>query len=288
MAWLRRWDEPVRSGSRRMIRRYTGDHLTEHRRLPGPLHLDCREREDRCGGIQTSVRYIGYECGGGSRFDPPFFPNHALNRLWKEDRPDPMKSLIRLDSPALAPARAFAKTVLGWINQVLHPTRRRRARRRVQALGSPRRILMVCTGNVCRSPYAEAWAKKREGEGDGLEFRSAGWMGPAGRVPPPDAMEVARAKGLDLDSHRSQLLSNELVAWADLLVVMERSHGRIARQEFGADDGRILLLGDLDPTLPRRREVLDPWGCAREVFEESFDRVDRCLNELFLLIGTGR
>lgn len=199
-----------------------------------------------------------------------------------------MMTLIRLDSPVLTPARAVGKTLLGLINQLLHPARRSRARRRLQALDGPRKILMVCTGNVCRSPYAEVRARGREGDGGEWEIRSVGWMGPSGRPPPAEAQEVARARGLELDGHRSQLLSNELVAWADLLVVMERSHARMVQKDFGADASRILLLGDLDPTLPRRRDVLDPWGRAREEYEETFDRIDRCLDEMFLLIGTGR
>ena len=198
-----------------------------------------------------------------------------------------MTNLISLDSPILVPARVLAKTVLGLVNQLLHPTRRYRARRRLRALGAPRKILMVCTGNVCRSPYAEVKAREREGDGPRWEVRSAGWMGPSGRSPPPEAVEVARARGLDLDGHRSQLLSEELVGWADLLLVMERGHAKICRDEFQADSRRILLLGDLDPDLPRRRGVPDPWGCSREDFEDAFDRIDRCLNELSLLTEPG-
>jgi protein-tyrosine phosphatase len=199
-----------------------------------------------------------------------------------------MKSPIHLNSSFLTPFRAFAKGILGLANQLLHPARRERARQRLRFLEAPRRILMVCTGNICRSPYAEVRAREREGDGEGFEVRSAGWMGPSGRLPPTDAIDTARARGLALDDHRSRLLSEELVAWADLLVVMERSQARVARDEFGADDGRILLLGDLDPTLPRRRDVPDPWGQAREDFEDVFDRIDRCLDELFLLIGADR
>ena len=200
-----------------------------------------------------------------------------------------MMTLIRLDSPVLTPARAAVRILLGLINQLLHPARRSRARRRLQALDGPRKILMVCTGNVCRSPYAEVRGRGREeGDGGGWEIRSAGWMGPSERPPPAEALEVARARGLELDGHRSQLLSKELVAWADLLVVMERSHARMVQKDFGAEASRILLLGDLDLTLPRGRDVLDPWGRAREEYEETFHRIDRCLDEMFLLIGAGR
>jgi protein-tyrosine-phosphatase len=198
-----------------------------------------------------------------------------------------MTNLISLDSPVLVPARVVAKTVLGLANQLLHPARRERARRRLRALGTPRKILMVCTGNVCRSPYAEVKARESGGDGPRWEVRSAGWMGPSGRSPPPEAVEVARARGLDLDGHRSQLLSEELVGWADLLLVMEGSHVKICRDEFRADGRRILLLGDLDPDLPRRREVPDPWGRPRGDFEDAFDRIDRCLNELSLLTEPG-
>jgi protein-tyrosine-phosphatase len=198
-----------------------------------------------------------------------------------------MKNLITLDSPILIPARVAAKVAFRLANQLLHPARCYRARRRLRAMGGPRKILIVCTGNVCRSPYAEV--KAREVDEDGLrwEVRSAGWMGPSGRAPPMEAVDVARERGLDLDGHRSQLLSEELVGWADLLLVMERGHAKICRDEFRADGRRILLLGDLDPDLPRRREVPDPWGLPRGDFEDAFDRIDRCLNELSLLTEPG-
>ena len=90
---------------------------------------------------------------------------------------------------------------------------------------------------------------------------------------------------MDLSEHQSQLLDEELVAWADLLVVMEGLQARIARERFGATVERTLLLGDLDPGSPTLRDIPDPLDCPKELFQESFDRIDRCLEELWQLLG---
>jgi protein-tyrosine-phosphatase len=109
-------------------------------------------------------------------------------------------------------------------------------------------------------------------------------MGPEGRLSPEEARNVAKARNLDLVEHRSQVLNPELIAWADLIVVMERNQGEIAMERHGADRARILLLGDLDPIRPTSRDIPDPENRPQAYFEEVFDRIDRCLVELGLLL----
>jgi protein-tyrosine phosphatase len=170
------------------------------------------------------------------------------------------------------------------LNQLLHPFRRGKALARVRALGRHRKILVVCTGNVCRSPYAEARLKEdAEMRGD-LEVDSAGWMGAGSRVPPAEALAVAEMRGVDMVGHESQALTRELVRWADLILVMEAGQRRIAMERFGATDSRVLLLGDLDPKLPLHRSILDPMDRSLEFFDASFARIDRCVEVLLTLI----
>lgn len=89
-----------------------------------------------------------------------------------------------------------------------------------------RRVLLVCTGNTCRSPMAEALLRA-EADARGLEeleVRSAGTMASPDSPASRGAIAAAGEAGLDLAGHRSTPLSDELLDWADLVVCMAPSH----------------------------------------------------------------
>jgi len=199
------------------------------------------------------------------------------------------------------------------MNRLLHPFRRWRLKSRLAERPGIRRILLLCLGNVCRSPYGAARlvqlaqdgssgedeggprvgatdrtpSNPRSGtrlaDGTKMEVRSAGLMG-FGNPSPETARGVAGQRGLDLDSHSSQLITPELVAWADLLVVMDPDQGEVLKGQFGASPDLIVILGDLDPALPGRRDIPDPIHGDEAFFTDTFARIDRCLEELFTLI----
>lgn len=77
------------------------------------------------------------------------------------------------------------------------------------------RVLFVCTGNSARSQMAEAWARARGG--DWLEARSAG-VTPA--TVHPHTITVMREVGIALDGHYSKPLTEELLAWADVVITV--------------------------------------------------------------------
>ncbi|MFH1763646.1 MAG: hypothetical protein ABIF09_05575 [Gemmatimonadota bacterium] len=145
------------------------------------------------------------------------------------------------------------------------------------------RILVLCLGNICRSPYGAGRLAGLAREGDSLTVRSAGLMGP-GRPSPDAARSAALRRGLDLGPHESQLLSAELADWADLFIVMSPHQARVLRKSFGISDSQIVLLGDLDPKPAGQREIPDPLDRSEDFFMETYDRMDRCLGELFALI----
>jgi hypothetical protein len=75
-----------------------------------------------------------------------------------------------------------------------------------------------------------------------------------------------------------------MLADAGLVVVMESEHRR-RMKVFGDGPGiSIVMLGDLDPGSPGRRDILDPWGQPDELFREAFDRIDRCVDRLLALL----
>jgi protein-tyrosine-phosphatase len=122
------------------------------------------------------------------------------------------------------------------------------------------------------------------GPESGLAVRSAGLIGP-GRPSPENAQSAARKLGLDLGDHRSAVVTREMTRWSELVVVMDAGQSRIMRTQFGADRARIVVLGDLDPIVPDRREIPDPVERPESEFLKSYERMDRCLHELFHLIN---
>jgi protein-tyrosine-phosphatase len=161
--------------------------------------------------------------------------------------------------------------------RLAHPLRLRAAVRRLSRRPPPQFVLVVCHGNICRSPYAAAFLRSRLPPL--VRVASAGFMGP-GRPCPDVAVEVAAARGLDLSGHRSQLLAPPEVYAADLIVVMDTTQRWGIRALFGRLGNDVLLLGDLDPEPIETREIRDPVEQPKEVFDLSYSRIERCVEEL--------
>lgn len=174
------------------------------------------------------------------------------------------------------------KQGLRWLRReperLCHPLRRRWAKRRVAELPSPQTVLVVCYGNICRSPYAAAKLRGllRERGNQLVRVDSAGFVGPH-RESPPEAIDAASARGFDLRRHRSRVISPESAQRAGLIVVMEPGQARDVHRRFGIPVERLLVLGDLDPEPIHTRLILDPVLKPRAVFVECYDRIDRCL-----------
>lgn len=125
-------------------------------------------------------------------------------------------------------------------------------------------ILVVCTGNACRSPIAagllkEAFKKKR------VIVTSAGTRAPVGSSPTKFAIEVAQELGVDISRHRARLLRPEMVEGADLVLVMEERHKEIVREMAPEAEVKTKFLGGY-PDI--KREIPDPIGHSIEVYRE--------------------
>jgi protein-tyrosine phosphatase len=142
----------------------------------------------------------------------------------------------------------------------------------------PRTIVVVCHGNICRSPVAALLLQQALGHA-GIRVESAGFMGP-NRPAPRDAVMVAARRGVDLTQHRSRLLVPDLVRSADLLVVMEPEQQRQVVERFGRLSRDVIVLGDLDPVAIETRTIRDPIEQGPEVFEASYARIERCVAAL--------
>lgn len=127
------------------------------------------------------------------------------------------------------------------------------------SVGRPRRILMVCLGNHCRSPFAAVVLASRGGSA--VDVRSAGlrakWVDQAAHA---DMIAAAAEHGFDLGEHRGVQVVPDLLAWADVVLAMDRAVLTELREHA---DGQVvaklaLYLEDAD--------VPDPFGQSYDAF----------------------
>jgi len=143
----------------------------------------------------------------------------------------------------------------------------------------PVRVLFVCTGNICRSPLAEAVFKglvKESGLDRRYEADSAGTHGyHEGDPADPRTIKVGAKHGLVVDSIARELRNADFTRF-DLLVAMDRGHLREMRARCPeALHDKLLLLPDYDPD-GVLKDVPDPYYGALSGFEDIYRILDRC------------
>lgn len=134
---------------------------------------------------------------------------------------------------------------------------RRRSSACLQAQ-APRRLLVMCYGNIYRSPFVAAWLGTRLPANQGFEVRSAGFHPVLARPSPPDYIRRVADLGIDLGPHRSRLVAPADLEWADVIVIMDRYNWE-RLQSFGSTVvGKIVWLGALAEGGPV--EIEDPYA----------------------------
>jgi len=134
----------------------------------------------------------------------------------------------------------------------------------------PSSILMVCTGNLCRSPFAAGYMQKclAEAQAD-VECFSRGLVALPGHGAPETARQVALEFDVDLSGHVAQPLLGADLDRAGLVLVMERGHRQHAAKLRPASIGKVFLLSQ-----PAGGETIeDPMGRSAETFRRVYSEI---------------
>ena len=131
-----------------------------------------------------------------------------------------------------------------------------------------RNILVVCVGNICRSPMAEALLKSALRGQDGITVESAGLGALVGYPADDYALELMQEMGEEVSAHRARQIHPDMVREADLVLVME------ARQKRAIDDadptarGKVHRLGEWQD-----RDIDDPYRQDKAAFAEALEEI---------------
>ncbi len=142
-------------------------------------------------------------------------------------------------------------------------------------------IVLVCTGNTCRSPMAEVICRKLiadklgctldELEDRGVIVQSAGLSAMMGSRPSPEAVAVLGDQGLDLSRHESQPLTPQLVKQADMIWTMTRAHRHAILSHWPEAAVRTTLLS-MD-----QADIADPIGGPKELYRRCAEQIQATL-----------
>ena len=147
--------------------------------------------------------------------------------------------------------------------------RARRAARAHRALARAREVLFVCKGNICRSPFAEAYLRGRL-NGTPVRVQSAGYHPQRDRPCPEEAQAAARELDTDLSTHRSRALDAEMVRTADAIFTFDQENYAtvVARHPEARRKVHRLAVPD----------IRDPYGGTLDEFRRTYDRIRRALD----------
>lgn len=137
---------------------------------------------------------------------------------------------------------------------------------------SVRRLVFVCRGNICRSPYASFRARSL-----GVSAASFGLDAAEGVPADPAASKNALSRGIDLSPHRSARIESSRLAEGDLVIMFEPGQLAEVRRRIG-DGVPVSLVGVW--SRPIRPHIQDPYGRSDRYFQQCFTVLDRCIFEL--------
>ena len=130
-------------------------------------------------------------------------------------------------------------------------------------------VLVVCAGNICRSPTAE-YILKEKLAGKKISVSSAGLTALEGKPADSRAKQIAQAHGINMDSHQGRQLNSELVAQNSVILVMEQRHLDDLHSCYPEARGKTFLLGKwLD-----NQDIPDPYRKSQEAFEHVYALIE--------------
>lgn len=130
------------------------------------------------------------------------------------------------------------------------------------------RILMVCVGNICRSPTAEILLQEML-PSPAYQISSAGIAALVGKGIEPTAQAILQTKGHATPEHQARQLSRDLLHSVDLVLTMEKRHVEHILGFAPEARGKVFLLGKWQ----KEREIDDPYRRGEAAFQLAYEQI---------------
>jgi L-malate glycosyltransferase len=152
-------------------------------------------------------------------------------------------------------------------------------------LRSATNILVVCHGNIIRSPFAARLLAQALADRGSVSVSSAGVEAEPGKQPHPTAVLTASPLGIDLRDHVAAPVTHGIVASASVIFAMDVSQLVALRRRFPQARAKTFLLASLCPGAPL--EIRDPFGGDASMFKECYEQISRAVDTIVRALSDG-